>query len=88
LIANVIAGHGIGLVPETALGSVSEGVAVVDTDVTPIDVFAIFPREGASPLLPAFLHALDQALAAGRANFLPAAEDDRGKTRTIKVDRD
>jgi len=88
LIANVIAGHGIGLVPETALGSVSKGVAVVDADVTPIDVFAIFPKEGASPLLPAFLDALDQALAAGRANFLPAAEDDRGKTRTLKEDRD
>ena len=68
LIANVIAGHGIGLVPETNLASVREGLAVVDTDVTPIDVFAIFPREGASPLLPSYLHALDQAVAAGRAN--------------------
>lgn len=69
LIANVVVGHGIGLVPEPALGSVREGIVVVDADVAPIDVFAIFPKEGASPLLPSFLHAFDQAIRAGHTSF-------------------
>jgi DNA-binding transcriptional LysR family regulator len=59
LVAHVTAGHGIGLVPEGGAGADDDGVVAIDTDCTPMEVFAVFTREGASPLLPAYLDVLE-----------------------------
>ncbi len=62
LVAHVIAGHGIGLVPEGGAGADDDGVVAVDTDVTPMEVFAVSTRDNASPLVSAYLDVLEELM--------------------------
>lgn len=66
IVAHVVAGHGVGLIPDWGNSAVEAGTVLVETDCTPLEVFAVSVRDTPSPLIPAYLDALDEALQANR----------------------
>ncbi|PTX98898.1 LysR family transcriptional regulator [Opitutus sp. ER46] len=66
IVAHVIAGHGVGLIPDWGNGRAEPGTVMVETDCTPLEVFAVSSKESPSPLIPAYLEALRGALKARR----------------------
>ncbi len=62
IVAHVVAGHGVGLVPDWGTGQGEPGVVTVAIDSTPLEVFAVYTKESPSPLVPAYLDALESAL--------------------------
>ena len=62
VIAHVIAGHGVGLLADWGNFPPQPGVVVVDSDCPPLEVFAVSAKESPSPLVPAYLNALAEAL--------------------------
>lgn len=79
LIANVVAGHGVGLLPESV--PLQEGVVAVDTDCMPMEVFAISAKEGGSPLVTSYLDMMGSLLKAAQKAPArsPAASAPRGR---------
>lgn len=66
LVAHVVAGHGIGLVPAGMVGIFEDGVVTVDTDCTPLDLFAVSLKDGAPPQVTSFVDLLDEMVKAQR----------------------
>ena len=62
LVAHVVAGNGIGLLPYWGNKVSEPGIVAVDIDCNPLEIFAIFCRKDPSPLVPLYLDALDEAL--------------------------
>jgi DNA-binding transcriptional LysR family regulator len=62
VIAHVIAGHGVGLIPDWGHITPQPGIVMVDTDCTPLEIFAVSAKDAPSPLIPAYLDALEAAL--------------------------
>ncbi len=62
IVAHVIAGHGVGLIPDWGNSVIEPGTVLVETDCTPLEVFAVSVRDAPSPLIPAYLDALEEAL--------------------------
>lgn len=63
LVANVVTGNGIAIMPKGSALSYAGDVVEVDTDCDPIEIFAIWARHGASPLIPAYIECLGKLIA-------------------------
>lgn len=58
LLASVCTGDGVALLPRTCIPAKMTGVVVLECNIEPFDLFAIWPKEGASPLVQPFLEEL------------------------------
>jgi DNA-binding transcriptional LysR family regulator len=63
LIAHVVAGHGVGLIPDWGSSAVEPGTVLVETDYMPLEFFAVYLKDSPSPLIPAYLDALESVMA-------------------------
>lgn len=68
LVAHVVAGDGIGLIPEGAAVSPELDLVAIDTNCTPLLAFAVWLKEGGSPLVPSYVNLLQQLLPASPSN--------------------
>jgi DNA-binding transcriptional LysR family regulator len=62
LVARISAGDGVSLVPRTLISDRGPPIALVPADVEPFELFAVWPSEGASPLVHPFLKTLVEHL--------------------------
>lgn len=67
IVGLVIAGMGVGLIPESALPPQTDGLSVLSTDCDQLDMRAVWTKQDHSPLLQKFLEIL-QKLVASRSS--------------------
>lgn len=60
VIANVAAGHGVGLLPEQSALDTDGAVVIADTDRDPITLYAVSHASPASPLTGQFMDMLTE----------------------------
>lgn len=64
IVAHVVAAHGVGLIPDWGAPWIEPGTVLVESDSTPLEVFAVSNRNFPSPLVDTYLDALEEAIAA------------------------
>lgn len=71
VIARVASGEGVSVTPEIMAPRVNGGLAIVPLDMEPFELHAVWPREAASPLIPALLTILRDMIPANALAVAP-----------------